>query len=90
MLAIGKLIRSGGKQDQIRQEIIARLNKKQKARPNNGAIVFDARLLKTLDALLKQEIIEPDQAERIVSLVVAGKLDVHTAMNRLKAINSAV
>ncbi|MDP2829483.1 MAG: hypothetical protein Q8O37_12855 [Sulfuricellaceae bacterium] len=91
MLAIGKLIRSAGKQDQIRQDIIARLNKKLKARPAGSLVVFDPRLLKdAIDALLRQGMIEPDQAERIVGLVVAGKLDIHTAMIRLKAINSAV
>jgi hypothetical protein len=85
------LIRSAGKQDQIRQDIIARLNKKLKARPAGSLVAFDPHLLKdAIDALLRQGMIESDQAERIVGLVVAGKLDIHTAMIRLKAINSAV
>ena len=91
MFAIGKLIRSAGKQDQIRQDIVARLNKKLKVRPAGSLVVFDPRLLHdAIDPLLRQGMIEPVQAKRIVDLVVAGRLDINTAMDRLKAINSAV
>jgi len=64
--AVGKMIRSGGKQDQVRQDIVDRLNKKLHERKksnipnhsdgqhaNSGSTVFNAYILHRLEAALE-------------------------------------
>lgn len=84
---IVKLIRSGAKSDQSREEMADRLD--QNAQEAEGA----ADLIRGLDecrervtAAVDREAITAAQAERILNLVSQGKLSPELAMKRLQAV----
>lgn len=93
---IGKLIRSGGRNDQIGWDIAERLRNNlskrniqepticTKIRPDN----IDA-LRDELKIALEKKLIEKTQAERLALLVSQGKLNVDIAIRRIRAINEA-
>jgi len=88
---IAKMIRSGGKQDQIRQDLASRLKVRLRACHIGEALQSDMSLMQSaLSKAIKQDLIKAEQAERLVGLVEAGKLDVHVALDRLNAINNTV
>jgi len=83
---LGKLILSGGKQDQIRSDLVARLKKLHESKSHASPTVFDPRRLevaieKAIDAGL-----DATTAERLITLVAAGKLDSELAIKRLETI----
>lgn len=87
---IAKLIKSGGKQDHIRQEIIKGLQKKLDALQSNEAKQCNRGDLKTaLSDALKNNLISDEQAERLVKLVAGRKLNDRVVLERLLAINGA-
>jgi hypothetical protein len=88
-LGIAKMIKSGGAQDQICEDMINRFQVKLNAlqvsegkQPNLGD------LNTALSAALKNNSISGEQAERLVKLVSDGKLQAKVALDRLKAISS--
>jgi hypothetical protein len=87
-LGIAKLIRSGGAQDQIREDMIKRfqvklntLQRSEGKQPNIGD------LNTALSAAINNNSISNDQAERLVKLVSDGKLQAKVALDRLNAIS---
>lgn len=84
---VGKIIRSGGTQDQIRNDIIGRLRQKAAASHVDAPAILDPKALSSaIDAALEQGLIEQAMADRIVSLVAKGKLDPDLAVKRLDAV----
>ena len=84
---LGKMILSGGKQDQIRSDLVERLKKLHESKSRTTPSVFDPQRLevaveKAIDAGL-----DKSTAERLISLVVTGKLDSELAIKRLEAIS---
>lgn len=83
---VGKIIRSGGMQDQIRKDLIGRLRKKTAARHVDAAAILDPKALSSaIDAALKQAVINQAVADEIVFLVAKGKLDPDLAIKRVEA-----
>lgn len=88
-LGIAKLIRSGGAQDQIREDIIKRFQTKLDTLQRSEGKQYNLDNLKTaLSAAIKNNSISDDQAERLIKLVSDGKLQAKVALDRLNAINS--
>lgn len=87
-LGIAKMIKSGGAQDQIREDMIKRfqvklntLQRSEGKQPNIGD------LNTALSAAINNNSISNDQAERLVKLVSDGKLQAKVALDRLNAIS---
>jgi hypothetical protein len=83
---LGKLILSGGKQDQIRSDLIARLKKIHESNSHAVPTAFDPQ---RLEVAIKRAIdagLDPATAERLITLVAAGKLDSELAIKRLEAV----
>ena len=86
VFGVGKIIRSGGTQDQIRKDLIGRLRRKTAARDVYAPAILDPKALSSaVDAALVQGVIEQAMADRIVSLVAKGKLDPDLAIKRVEA-----
>ncbi len=87
-LGIAKLIRSGGAQDQIREDMIKRFQAKLDTLQRSEGKQYNLDNLKTaLSAAINNNSISDAQAERLVKLVSDGKLQAKVALERLKAIN---
>lgn len=87
-LGIAKLIRSGGAQDQIREDMIKRFQAKLDTLQRSEGKQYNLDNLKTaLSAAINNNLISDAQAERLVKLVSDGKLQAKVALERLKAIN---
>ncbi len=92
LIAVGvaRLIFSGGKQDQIRKDLIGRLRRKTAGRQVFAAAILDSKhlssVISVIDAALEQELIDQVMAYRIVSLVARGKLDPDLAIERIRAV----
>lgn len=83
---VGKFILSGGKQDQIRKDLIRRLRQKTAGRQLDAAAILDPKAMSSvIDEALEQGVIDQVMADRIVSLVAKGKLDPDLAIKRVKA-----
>jgi hypothetical protein len=90
MYGAGKLIRSGGKNDQIRKEILKRIETKLEKRRVDKAYVIDRPPIRdVLKKALDSKLIEQSQAERLALLVAQGKLSEDIAITRLTAILDA-
>lgn len=88
-LGIAKLIRSGGAQDQIREDMVKRFQTKLDALRRSEGKQYNLDNLKTvLSAAMKNNSISDDQAERLIKLVSDGKLQAKVALDRINAINS--
>ena len=88
-LGIAKLIRSGGAQDQIREDMIKRFQTKLDTLQRSEGKQYNLDNLKTaLSAAMKNNSISDDQAERLIKLVSDGKLQTKVALDRLNAINN--
>lgn len=89
-VGVARLIFSGGKQDQIRKDLIGRLRQKTAGRQVFAAAVLDSKglssVISVVDAALEQGLIDQGMAYRIVSLVAKGKLDPDLAIERLRAV----
>jgi hypothetical protein len=89
-LGIAKLIRSGGKQDQIRREMIKRLQARLDTLQRNEGEQYNLNDLENaLSKALRNGLISDAQAERLVKLVVDGKLQARVAFDRLNALNNS-
>lgn len=88
-LGIAKMIKSGGAQDQIREDIIKRFQAKLDTLQRSEGKQYNLENLKTaLSAAMKNNSISDDQAERLIKLVSDGKLQTKVALDRLNAINN--
>jgi hypothetical protein len=91
-LGIAKLIKSGGAQDQIREDMIKRFQTKldtlQRSQRSEGKQCNLGDLKTALSAAMKNNSISEDQAARLVKLVSDGKLQAKVALDRLNAISS--
>lgn len=86
---IGKMIKSGAKQDQIRQELIKTLQGRLDVMRQQKALSqVSLRALKlALSEAMRRELIGAERAERMVSLVEEQKLKIDVALERVRAIN---
>ncbi len=82
---IAKLVRSGSKQDQVREELIKRLESRlavlKKAESIDSSLE-ELHLL--LPVAIERELISDVQAERMVGLIESGALKVEIALQRIK------
>ena len=89
-LGIAKMVKSGGAQDQIREDMIKRfqtkLNNLQRSEGKQPSL---SELNAALSAAIKNNSISDDQAERLVKLVTEGKLQAKLALDRLNAISTS-
>jgi hypothetical protein len=84
---ISKLIRSGAKQDQVRKDLIERLNKRlQSIRSDSTNKDALTELNQLLTVAIASELIQEDQASRMVALIEKGLLDPHIALTRIRAL----
>ena len=82
--AVARLVRSGGRSDRIREEIIGRLKQRAAAPPtaNSATADLDAQVARAIDAGR----LSAAQGLRMVRLVDGGKLDATTALRRIAAV----
>jgi hypothetical protein len=87
---IAKLVRSGSKQDQVLDELVKRF--KQRLELLNQDKVKDSEvneLNNLLSAVIEKGLISETQADRMIMLIEEGKLEVSSALNRIKALASS-
>ena len=86
---IAKLVRSGSKQDQIREELIKRLEARitKLTRANNDIHLVEFKQLLTIS--LENNLLTESKAESMVSLIEIGSMKTETAILRLKSIISS-
>ena len=88
---ISKLIRSGSKQDQIRCEIVGRLNKRLSSMENDKISGEHLEELKRILPLaIKHQLISESQADRMIQLINDGKLDPELALTRIKSMKISI
>ncbi len=84
---VSKLVRSGGRQDRLRQEISNRLSKRLSELRSKG---IQQSALEQLQHSITQAIesghLSNEQAERIIGLVENGKLNPELALSRVKSL----
>lgn len=84
---ITKLAHSGGKQDQVRHDIVNRLNKKIDSLRETKITESQLSELKTLILIaINNQLITEDQANRMINLINSDKLDVAIALKRIKSL----
>ena len=86
---IAKLVRSGSKQDQIREELIKRLEARiTKAREtgNNNDNIQLVEFKQLLTIALEKNLISDERAKSMVSLVEIGSMKPETAILRIKSL----
>lgn len=87
---IAKMIRSGGRQDQVREDLIERLRKRLgsiRGRKSEQVALEELRL--RLPAVIKGSFVTEGQAERMIALVEQGALNAGVALLRIKAISTS-
>ncbi|MCB1954126.1 MAG: hypothetical protein KDG55_00535 [Rhodocyclaceae bacterium] len=83
---IARVVRSGSKQDRAREELVERLRKRLKtAEEDQTTQAGFSRLRELVTIATSNELISPEQAERMVTLVENGSLDVKLAIARLES-----
>jgi hypothetical protein len=86
---IAKMIRSGSRQDKVREEIIERLKKRLGTiRGKRGEQVALDELRLLLPVVIKSGLVTEDQAERMITLVNNGHLGAEIALLRIRAISA--
>jgi hypothetical protein len=83
---VSRLVRSGGRHDRIREELIERLSKRLaqiKAYDTQPSAMDDLR--KGMSHAIRLGHISEEQATRMVDLVEQGKLDIQLALVRINA-----
>jgi hypothetical protein len=82
---ISRLIRSGGRNDRVRQEIIERLSKRLKAIQTVGTNSIEMKQLRQyMSVAVKDRLLSNEQATRMVDLIEKGRLDVNLALTRVR------
>jgi hypothetical protein len=84
---VSKLVRSGGRQDRLRQEISNRLSKRLSALRSKGIQQSALEQLQhSITYALKSGHLSSDQAQRMLGLVENGKLDPELALSRVRTL----
>lgn len=84
---IAKMIRSGGRQDQVREDLIERVRQRLgsiRGRKSEQLALDELRLM--LPAMIKGGFVSENQAERMISLIEQGSLNAAIALSRIKVI----
>ncbi len=84
---VSKLVRSGGRQDRLRQEISNRLSKRLSAQKSKSTQQSTLEELQhSITYALKSGHLSSDQAQRMLGLVENGKLDPELALSRVRTL----
>ncbi len=83
-----RLVRSGSKQDSLREEVSDRLNARTRSLEEPSPIDRDLELKRLIDERVAAGVITPDAAHRVVVLVEKGYLSRDLAVERIRAIDS--
>ncbi|MGZ4954427.1 MAG: hypothetical protein ACXV8Q_04875 [Methylobacter sp.] len=87
---LSKLVRSGGRQDRLRQEVSERLSKRlAKNRSKDAQQSTMEQLQENIANAIQNNHLSNEQAERMLELVKKGKLGVHIALTRVKHLMEA-
>ena len=85
---ITKLVRSGSKQDQVREQLVKRLETRLAAMNKDEAIESPLIALnQLLPIVIEKGLISEEQAERMVGLIESGSLQAEIALQRIKSLN---
>lgn len=87
---IAKLVRSGSKQDQVREELVKRF--KQRLDALNQDKARDSEVNELHDLLpvaIEKGLISETQADRMIVLIEQGKLEASSALNRIRTLVSS-
>ena len=88
---ITKLVRSGSKQDQIRNDIVERLNKRLSSMEGeNINSEHLEELISILPVAIEHQLVSESQADRMIQLINDGKLDPELALNRIKSMKVSI
>ncbi len=85
---VSKLIRSGGRNDKIREEIVDRLSKRLDQINNTGPSPSIVELRCNLTEAIQRKKITAEQADRLIDLIDNGKLDINIALERVRNMNT--
>ncbi len=86
--SISKFVRSGGRNDRLRQEISERLSKRlAKKRSTDQQCILFEQLQGSIAKAIHQGHLSNEQAARMIGLVEKGKLDVQIALNRVMSLS---
>jgi len=84
---IAKMVRSGSKQDQVREQLIKRLEARLALLTKEGQLDSSLNELNQLLAIvIEKGLITEAQAERMVGLIESGVLKINIALQRLKSL----
>lgn len=87
---IAKMVRSGSRQDQVREQLIKRLEARLALLTKEGQLDSSLNALNELNQLLaiviEKGLITEAQAERMVGLIESGALNINIALQRLKSL----
>ncbi len=87
---IAKLVRSGSRQDQIREQLIKRFEARLDQLEKSGVVDSEIQELNALlFVVIKKGIISVEQADRMRCLVEKGTLRVEIALERLKSMENS-
>lgn len=87
---VSRLVRSGGRNDRVREEIVERLSKKlAQIRTRNTQRAALAEFQKVMTETIQGGFISNEQATRMVDLVEEGKLSIEIALARIRGLLSA-
>jgi hypothetical protein len=85
---ITKLVRSGSKQDQVREQLVKRLETRLATMNKQEAIESPLIALnQLLPTVIEKGLISEQQAERMVCLIESGSLKAEIALQRIKSLN---
>lgn len=88
---ISKLVRSGSKHDQIRSEIVERLNQRLSNMPNSKIKNEHLEQLKRiLPVAIEHQLISESQADRMINLINTDRLDPELALKRIKSMKISI
>lgn len=86
---VAKLVRSGGRNDRVRKELVERLSQRLRNLRSGKAQLPDlAELRRCMADAIAAGQVSAQQATRLVDLVEAGKLDAKIALARISAFQS--
>ncbi len=85
---LSKMVKSGGRNDRVREELIAKISKRlnKESVKNSGSLDMQ-ELQHSLAQAIREGNLSEDDAFRLVSLVESGKLKVDIALLRIKSLN---
>ncbi|PWG03530.1 hypothetical protein DF286_12085 [Sphingosinicella humi] len=84
-----RLVRSGGRQDRIREELRKRLQRKVDREPSKSGDT-EADLEQLINDAIRSDRITAAQADRMRALVASGKLDPELLHSRLAALGTGL